>query len=199
MIHVDAKPEPASFEANVRKKGLAYLKKKGIELDKPLPAKTVLEPYWQSCLYDLHQSYYGTCAYLCIFIERIIGGVSVDHYIAKSNRAGLAYEWSNYRLACATMNIRKRVYEDVLDPFDVKDGWFYLELVCGRIYPNPNLEDKMKNRVVATIERLGLDDAGVREMRARHYQEYCEKHYSAEFLKKRSPFVWYEAQRQGLL
>ena len=29
---------------------------------------------------------------------------SVDHYVAKSGRWDLAYEWSNYRLACAAMN-----------------------------------------------------------------------------------------------
>ena len=38
-----------------------------------------------------------------------------------------------------------------------------------------------------------------REMRARHYQEYRTGQYTAEFLEKRSPFVWAEAQRQGLL
>lgn len=76
---------------------------------------------------------------------------------------------------------------------------FDLELVSGRIYPNPTLLASKRKKVEETIKRLGLDDAGNREMRARHFQEYCQGEYTAVFLKKRSPFVWYEADRQRLL
>ncbi|NTU53793.1 MAG: hypothetical protein HGA97_08900 [Chlorobiaceae bacterium] len=87
----------------------------------------------------------------------------------------------------------------MLDPFEIEDEWFRLELITGRIYPNPALSSQRIAPVQATIDRLSLDDAGNREMRARHYQEYRENQYTANFLKKRSPFVWSEAQRQGLL
>jgi len=199
MIHVDAQPEPDSFDSEVRQKGVAWLKKKNIALDQPLPSKTEIETYWRSCLDDLHTSYKGNCAYLSIFFDQVTGGGSVDHFIAKSKRADLAYEWSNYRLACSRMNSRKRDFDDVLDPFEIKTGWFRLEPVTGRIYPNPTLTNDQQKAVQATIERLNLDDAGCREIRARHYQEYCEGEYTAEFLRKRSPFVWLEVQRQGLL
>lgn len=199
MIHIAAQPEPATFEKQVRQKGLAWLRKKEIALDQPLPPKTAIEPYWRHCLDDMHASYHGCCAYLAVFFERVTGGGSVDHFIAKSQRADLAYEWSNYRLACSKMNSRKRDYADVLDPFEVETGWFHLEPVSGRIFPNPQLQYEQQKAVDATIDRLELDDAGNREMRARHYQEYREGLYSAEFLKKRSPFVWMEANRQGLL
>jgi len=199
MIHVDAQSEPASFNAAVRQKGVAWLQKNNIPLDQPLPPKTELEPYWRSCLYDLHESYRGCCAYLSIFFERYPGGGSVDHFIAKSKRADLAYEWSNYRLACSRMNSRKRDYDDILDPFEIETGWFRLEPVTGRIYPDPGLSADLQLRVQATIDRLRLDDAGCREIRARYYQEYCEGAYTSGFLKKRSPFVWTEVVRQGLL
>ena len=199
MIHVEAQKEPASFDAEVRQKGLAYLKKQGIPLNQPIPPNTKIEPYWRACLSDLYQSHHGICAYLAVFFERVTGGGSVDHFIAKSKRAALAYEWSNYRLACSTMNSRKRDYEDVLDPFEIEDGWFHLELISGTIYPNPHLSKELQTRLAATIKRLGLDDPGNREMRARHYQEYLQEYYNEAFLKKRSPFVWYESQRQNLL
>lgn len=64
MIHVEAQPEPASFDSEVRQKGLAWLKKKSIPLDQQLPPKTGLEPCWRACLDDLHTSYNGCCAYL---------------------------------------------------------------------------------------------------------------------------------------
>jgi uncharacterized protein (TIGR02646 family) len=199
MIHVVSQPEPASFDAEVRQKGLAWLRKKKIALDQPLPTKTTIEPYWRDCLDEMHSSYNGCCAYLAVFFERVTGGGSVDHFIAKSKRADLAYEWDNYRLACSRMNSRKREYDDVLDPFEVETGWFHLEPVTGHIYPNPHLPAEQKQTVQATIDRLGLDDAGNQEMRARHYQEYREGNYTADFLLKRSPLVWREAQRQGLL
>jgi len=199
MIHVAAQPEPVSFDVEVRQKGLAWLRKKKIALDKPLPPKTTIEPYWRHCLDDMHVNYNGCCAYLAVFFERVTGGGSVDHFVAKSQRADLAYEWSNYRLACSKMNSTKREYDDVLDPFELVTGWFHLEPVSGRIYPNPQLPDDQQQAVQSTIDRLGLDDAGNREMRARHYQEYREGFYTTDFLKKRSPFVWMEANRQGLL
>lgn len=199
MIHVDAQPEPAPFDSEVRQRGFAWLNKNKIALDQPLPPKTELEPYWRNCLDDLHSSYHGCCAYLAVFFERMTGGGSVDHFIAKSERADLVYDWSNYRLACSRMNSRKREYDDVLDPFEIEDGWFHLELITGRIYPNPILSPERGATVQATIDRLSLDDAGNREMRARHYQEYRENQYTGDFLKKRSPFVWLEASRQGLM
>ena len=131
MIHVDPRPEPAGFDNQVREKGLAYLRKKNIPLDIPLPPKTGIQPYWKACLDDLYSSYRGICAYIGIHFERATGAGTVDHFIAKSKRAGLAYEWSNYRLACSSMNSRKRDFDDVLDPFEVDNGWFQLELVSG--------------------------------------------------------------------
>lgn len=199
MIPVAAQPEPADFDANVRAKGLAHLTEKGFALDQPLPPKADLQPYWRACLTDLHQSYNGVCAYLGVYFERVMGGASVDHFIAKSTHAGLAYEWSNYRLACSTMNSRKRDYGDVLDPFYLSPGLFRLQLSTGRIYPNPSLEAKAMRVVEETIERLGLDDPQCRNLRATWYQEYLEHGLPADYLKKKSPFVWQEANRQGLL
>ncbi len=196
---VEQADEPADFDAKVRQKGLASLRKKGIALDQPVPEKTKLNPYWRNCLDELHSNYNGCCAYFAVFIERVTGGVSADHFIAKSNRAECIYEWSNYRLACLTMNSRKGDYDDVLDPFTIKKGWSHLELVSGRIYSNPALPPDIKDQVQETIARLGLDDPGNREMRCRHYNEYIFKDCTAAFLKKRSPFVYSEALRQGLL
>jgi uncharacterized protein (TIGR02646 family) len=199
MIPVAAQPEPPAFDAEVRQKGLSHLKKRGFPLAQPLPPKAEIEPYWRACLTDLHQAYGGVCAYLCIFFERVIGGASVDHFIAKSSNAGLAYEWSNYRLACSTMNSRKREFSDVLDPFSLAPDLFHLQLATGHIYPNPALSTEPLRLVQQTIDRLGLDDPACRELRARWYQEYLEHGLPAAYLKRKSPFVWSEAHRQGLL
>src|SRR6266404_918782 len=140
MIPVAAQPEPAVFYAEVRQRGLAHLNKKGFPLDQPLPPKADIEPYWLACLTDLHQAYGGVCAYLGVFFERMMGGGSVDHFIAKSAHAELAYEWRNYQLTCSTMNSRKREYSDVLDPFFLAPDLLRLQLSTGHIYPNPDLD-----------------------------------------------------------
>lgn len=199
MIPVHLQPEPASFDALVRQKGRAYLQKQGIVLTGPVQSELKILPYWRDCLDDLHRSYGGVCAYLAVYIERVTGGSTADHFIAKSTDAGQAYEWSNYRLACSTMNSRKRNYSDVLDPFDVQANWFRLELTSGRIFTNPTLDTRLRNAVQQTIDRLSLDDGGNREMRARHYEEYCSGLYTATYLQRRSPFVYLEAARQQLL
>lgn len=199
MIHVEPQPEPADFESKVRRKGLAYLRRKKIAFDRPLPTGIEMKPYWRDCLDDLHAKYRGICAYLSVFIERVTGSASIDHFVAKSKCPDLIYEWSNYRLACSVMNSRKRQYEDVLDPFEIEDGWFRLEPVSGRIYPNPELGDSEKTAVQRTIDRLGLDDSGNRELRARHVYEYCTGGCNSEFLRRYSPFVYFEVVRNGLL
>jgi len=199
MIPVALRPEPAAFDASVRRKGLDFLREKGFDLDGPLPPSAELAPHWRACLTDLHDAYAGICAYLCIYVERVTGGASVDHFVAKSNRCGLAYEWSNYRLACSTMNSRKREYADVLDPIGLAPNLIRLQLSTGRVYPAPGLPAQPMRIVEETIERLGLDDPQCRELRVRWYQYYLENQISVDFLKSKSPFVWHEAHRQGLL
>lgn len=199
MIPVALQAEPIDFERLVRQPGRAWLALKGIPLDQTLASNTEFKPCWRDCLDDLYRSYGGVCAYLAVYFERATGGASVDHYIPKSKRVDLAYEWGNYRLASAIMNSRKNDYDDVLDPFEVEMDWFHLELVSGRIFPNKNLDDPLKRQIAATIERLGLDDGSNREMRARHYQDFCEELYTADFLAMRSPLVFAEAKRQRLV
>lgn len=199
MIPVARQDEPDDFDDEVRKPGLAWLKSHKIPLNKKLPPKTAIEPYWRRCLDALHERYAGACAYLAVFVEREAGGVTVDHYVPKSRRAGLAYEWTNYRLACSSMNGRKSDFEKLIDPFTLKPDTFHLELVTGRIYPNPELSGAALEKATLTIKRLGLDTDGRRLMRVRHYNNYREKGYPAAYLQEYSPFVFAEAKRQGLL
>lgn len=187
MIPIAAQPEPAHFNKSVRSKGLKYLAKQGFPLNQPLPAKVDILPYWRACLTDLHNSYAGICAYLGVYFERVMGAGSVDHFISKSTDAGLAYEWSNYRLACSTMNSRKREYSDVLDPFYLAPDLFRLQLSTGHIYPNPGLAAAPMRLVEQTIERLGLDDPQCRDLRASWYQDYLEHGLPSDYLKRNLP------------
>jgi len=199
VIHVELKPEPTHFDAEVRQKGRRFLEKKKIPTRGVLPEGTKLEPFWKACMSDLHNSYAGICAYLAVYIELALGGASVDHFVAKSKRVELAYEWSNYRLACSRMNTLKREYEDVLDPCEIRDGMFRLEPVSGRIHPADHLDGDEEKKVQQTIKRLKLDDPWCRKMRLRYIQQYIDKEISVDFLRRNAPFVHMELRRQNLL
>ena len=54
---------------------------------------------------------------------------SVDHFRSWDNYPELAYEWSNLRFAAEWMNKSKQTADDaVLDPYEVKAGWFEITL-----------------------------------------------------------------------
>jgi uncharacterized protein (TIGR02646 family) len=204
VIPVKEKAEPSTFAARVRQPGQAWLKANGIPFDGPKPKKLQLEPFWRECLAELHDAYGGICAYLCGYIELVEGAANVDHFVAASQKPVLAYEWSNFRLACLGKN-RKKSVQKVLDPFKLRSDTFRLELTTGRIYPNDALSTADKTLALKTIENLGLDDPGTRAYRARRFSEYlkirgAERNAELEsWLERYYPFICYEARRQGLL
>lgn len=198
MIPVTRAQPPANFEDDVRKPGLAWLAAQGIAADQPPPDAAKMPPHWQKTSKALWDAYNGTCAYLAIYFAWPLGAHSTEHFVAKSRNSRLAYEWSNYRLTCLGANRRKNRFDDVLDPFEIEADTFVLNLASGKISPNPAKPD-VREQALKTIERLGLDDPEMDRMRAGHYTEFLQEDVSAGYLQRNSPFVWYEANRQGLL
>ena len=200
MIPVKAAPEPSDFDRTVRQPGLraiaemvgeAAQRRAGKPFDQVADARDMIPaasfpPYWREALDDLQAAYHRICAYLCV---RISTDPSVDHYVAKSRRWDLVYEWSNYRLACAAMNSYKGEYGDVLDPFELQDGWFALELVEFQVVAGVGLADSDVHRVQETIRRLHLNVPRLCGIRA----EYAEARWSGditdEYLTRHSPWL----------
>jgi hypothetical protein len=214
MIRVTPAPEPSSFDKRVRQPGLRAIaelagekpaRSKGkrftkIAAERPLIPSDNLPPFWTNALDDLRVSYDHICAYSCFRIHRVTGAASVDHMAAKSRAWDRVYEWDNYRLACARLNSRKRDYENVLDPFEVQDDWFQLELVGFQVLPNPEIEDEeLRKKLVIAIERLGLNDLEFRNARAEDAELYKSYDISLKVLVAESPFVARELRRQGRL
>lgn len=194
MIPVRQQPEPTDFESRVRAKGVAFLQKV------PRPQAWENREYWRDSLKDLYRAYDEVCAYSAQWIPRIEGSPTVDHFIPKSVRPELAYEWSNFRLSCLKMNARKRDFQDVLDPFQIQPDWFILDFPSLIVKANPELEESIKNRVKSTIKRLKLNDD---DDCVKHRQDwlmcYCKKQFPFDFLKKTAPFIAYELERQNLI
>ena len=203
VIPVKRKPVPKGFNAKVYRPGRRWLKKKGLPLHGPVPkgndGKDIpLKPYWRKCLRELHRRYEGVCAYVSIYIPRVTGSSSVDHFIAKSSSIEHAYRWRNFRLACGKINGRKGIFDDLLDPFEIKEGTFHLNLLTGAISPNPTLPPPLKAQAQATIDRLGLNDADCCLDRLEFFDDYRKKQISSLYLKEKCPFVWYEVHRQKM-
>ena len=92
---------------------------------------------------------------------------------------------------------RKKDFGDVLDPFEVGQGWFQLDLLGFEVHPNPGLAPEARERVQETIDRLDLNS--FRRDREKDAERYWAKGYSLQVLKEESPFVASELRRQGRL
>ncbi len=195
MIPILQQPEPSGFDQKVRQKGLTWFQGKQIDITKALPKKTEPENHWTACIPELRKAYNNICAYVCIYISPVTGSATVEHFKPKSKYPSLTYEWSNYLLVCGVMNGRKRDFEDVLSPFELEPETFYLDLFDGSIFPNPNtlhLEAAKK-----TITRLQLNHPECKELRLSLWDEFLTLEISKTQLQKKSPFVYFEAQRQN--
>src|SRR2546427_329692 len=123
MKHIDRQPEPVNFNARVRIPGRRYLNHTPAPTSKEFAAHS----FWRRILSELHDAYSGICAYSCHWIPYDTGADTVEHFLAKNTHPTQAYEWTNYRLVCATLNGRKGIHADVLDPFHVQNGWFVID------------------------------------------------------------------------
>lgn len=214
MIPVKRVRKPVDFDSKVREPGLRAIAEMSgkpspfprtsgrkytqiVKRKADIPSKK-FPNYWTNAIDELMSAYNRICSYSCFRIHPVTGAGSVDHFAPKSQKWDKVYEWSNYRLCCSRLNSRKNDYGDVVDPFDVKNGWFELELLGFEISPGPTVRGTpLEQAVQDTIDRLGLNDfRGDREEDA---ERYWSNGYSLEILKKESPFVAYELWRQNRL
>ncbi|RLS51653.1 MAG: hypothetical protein DWH91_18350 [Planctomycetota bacterium] len=217
MIPVSPAPEPADFDSTVRqpglrliaekigekpirsrKKGKPFKKLAGVDARDKIPADE-FKDYWREAIDDMLIAYNRICAYSCFRIHRVTGAASVDHMAPKSRRWDQVYEWSNYRLASSRMNARKNNFEDILDPFEIENGWFQLADFGFAVCANPELNQDMTKRVKATILRLNLNDEHHLTQREDDIDSYVSGDWSWQELVKQSPFVARELLRQGRL
>lgn len=196
MIHVDEGAEPAEFNNRVRHRGQRFLQ------DNPQPTAKQWRShsYWREFGPRLHDQHGGICAYSCHWIPYDTGADTVEHFRPKDIYPGQAYEWRNYRLVCATLNGRKGVHEDVLDPFVIQNGWFVIDFPSMLVKPHSDLEPALSQSVQATIDRLGLNDEGTcLKSRVKWLSDYCGPNgIPFDYLRRHAPFIAAELERQDL-
>jgi hypothetical protein len=193
---VPVEPDDFNFDEKVRKPGLAFLS----EVPNPTTKEWKPRDYWVKSLPDLYKAYNHICAYSAQWIPYDTGNPGVDHFIPKTDKPELAYEWDNFRLACSKMNSNKGTKPDIIDPFFLPADSFILDFPSMFIKPNPNLLEPLKARVVDTIKELQFNKKDIFiQGRIHRLMPYCKTVYPYDHLKNIAPFIAYELERQGLV
>lgn len=195
MIRVTMQAEPQKFEREVRKPGKAYLAK----VPNPTSKQFQTHAYWTRIGREIYLAYGKVCAYTCHYIAPDTGSRHVDHFVAKTRKPALAYEWSNYRLACGLVNSRKGTAV-VLDPFTIQDGWFVINFPSLLVKPDSTLSASDQIAVKYTIDKLRLnDEVTCVQARMSYIRNYCQGRIDFEHLRKEAPFLGMELERQDLV
>ncbi len=121
---------------------------------------------------------------------RIDDGV-VDHFLSKKNRPELIYEWSNYRYIAGSVNGSKGNHDDkVLDPFEVRDGWFEVILPSMQLVMTHQIPASLVAKAEFTLKQLRLRD-GTKVVRNRKawYDQYKNGMLTLEGLQSNAPLV----------
>ena len=118
MIRCEPVPEPVDFRAKAEEPGNAWLAAN--------PAAKRPKDYWTPFKPALAQGFRDRCAYSAMYEP--VG--TVDHFVSWHEDRSKAYEWGNYRYCAAWVNASKskKPVADILDPFEIENGWFELLL-----------------------------------------------------------------------
>lgn len=191
MIQVAPQPEYPGFNAEVRAPGAAFL-----ALNRqPNSEQFKKKNFWYRAAKELHAAYSGVCAYTAMYLP---DQGSVDHFLPKATHPQLAYEWDNFRLASGRVNNTKSNQANILDPFEVRDDWFFLNIPACLLRANPDLSRQLRTQISGTINSLRLNEENYAQERCNILMEFARTDVSADFLQRRYPFLAKEVLRQQL-
>jgi 5-methylcytosine-specific restriction endonuclease McrA len=186
------RPEYPGFNSQVRRPGAAFL----AAYPRPTSEQFRKKNFWSRAAKELHAAYSGICAYTATYLPE---QGSVDHFIPKTINPALAYEWSNYRLASGRVNSCKGNQTDILDPFQVGNDWFEIDIPSCLLRAKADLPHGLRTSINATINslRLNTDDYYVQE-RCNILIDHAKGEITLNFLRRRYPFLAKEIERQNL-
>jgi hypothetical protein len=192
VIFVNRAPEPPTFKVEVRQKGHEWLND---PTDGPRRRKHGKFPsYWAACATDLAKGFQYRCGYSASYTPVYDG--NVDHFVGKekcraNERHELVYEWLNLRWLNARINQKKtdRNEELLVDPFEVEDDWFELDLGRGVLTMTKRVPAKLRQRVVFTLNTLDLWDGPVVSAQREDALEDFRHGTSLERIEHKHPLV----------
>jgi len=173
MIRVPSPvPEPPLFDAECRQPGMEWLAAQDELPDRP-------KDLWSPFRDDLREGFARRCGYYAMHLP----DGQVDHFISwdscKQDQRQLAYDWNNFRFLAGSLNSKKRTLDgQLLDPFEVEDSWFEVELPSFLLRVTDQLPPALLGKATLTLQRLELEQ-GRKALTLR--------------------WEWYEMHRTGLL
>ncbi len=190
MIPVKRPPVPEEFERKCAVRGRRWVEDH--------PGVTAGMPdCWRRFVIPLPLGFGNRCGYLAM---RDMNG-TVDHYLSTEEHPEEAYNWANYRYATGWLNSSKQTVDrQVLDPFEVREEWFEIDLASLHLKLTPAIPAKVRARAEYTLERLKLD-CGPRVISTRetYLEEYREGKYSLDHLADIAPLLATAVRRDLLL
>lgn len=180
MIHFDKVSEPPSFDDIARKPGNDWLQ------SHPAPKRP--QDFWSPFKADLATGFHNLCAYSAIYEP--VG--TVDHFISWNEDNSKAYDWTNYRYASGWINSSKKnePSKNLIDPFDVENGWFEIQLPSLQLLLSSTIPDEFRKRAEYVLERLHLrDDERVMRPRRTWLEMYETKRITIDGLEKVAPLI----------
>jgi hypothetical protein len=161
MIPVSPSREPGDFDRDCRAPGNLWLAAN--------PGVRNLPAFWTRFQPRLESGFSRRCGWWAV---RIVDG-AVDHFLSKKNHRHLAYERSNYRYIAASVNSSKRDHDAaVLDPFEVRAGWFEVILPSMQLVRTALVPARLKVKADFSIQQLKLTNGHkIRAIRKRYYED----------------------------
>ncbi len=187
MIRVEPTPEPPEFHERVRQAGRAWLEK---------GSASGLPSYWRRAARHLREAFHGRCGYTAMWLST---PWTVDHFVSRNEDRALAYEWTNYRYAAGWINSSKSALraDQVLDPFEVGDDWFEIELPQCELFVTEHCPPEYRERAETMLGRLKLGKGvDVVDYRLEWYRMYLEDGLTLEALESKAPLIARAVRKQ---
>lgn len=137
---------------------------------------------------DLAAGFGDLCGYSAMYEP--VG--TVDHFVSFDEDPNKAYDWSNYRYASGWINSSKQNLraEQLIDPFDVQDGWFEVLLPSLQLVVSESIPEEKRDLAAFAIKRLHLrDDERVMKQRREWYRMYQDGELTLDGLRKKAPLI----------
>jgi hypothetical protein len=180
MIHFERPGEPPDFHTTVRQPGNDWLRRNPTSRPKD---------YWSSCLPHLAAGFRYLCGYSAMYVPPKDG--TVDHFLSKTRYRHKSYCWNNYRYASWKINNWKSDRDlEILDPFEVQDGWFEIQLTSLQLVMTDCVPSDRRNQANNTLEylRIGTDEKLIIERRS-YYKALLDGECNLRHLENRAPLI----------
>lgn len=172
--------EPEQFDEKCRKKGLAWIAKN--------PLKKRPSDFWSLFRLDLAQGFENRCAFGAMWIS----SGTVDHFVSCDEDMSRAYDWANYRYVDGWVNSskNKKKAADLLDPFEVCEGWFEVVLPSLQLVITDAIPEPFRERAENTLNNLPIhNDERLVRNRREWLKMYEENELSLEGLRRKAPLI----------